>query len=307
MHERRSAFTPQLAVLSSTVLWGTLWIPVRRMHEEGSSGALATTLGFLIPLVVLLPAAVWRGERTLRGLRELGAPGLWLALGIALYTEGIVRGQVARIILLFYLMPVWSTLLARVVLGEPISARRLATIVLGLTGMLTIFGAGAGIPFPVASADWMGLAAGVSWALATVAANRGRSRPIFDRVFVHFVFLGPVFLLVTLVPGAGAGSGFDIDLRPHSVLWLLAFALIWMLPVVWLTLFGAGRIDPGRFAILLMFEIVIGLTTVALLTDEPLGRREIIGGLLILGASGAEFVTQGPLRFEGASRSRRGR
>ena len=291
---RGSAFTPQLAVLASTILWGTLWIPVRRLHETGSSGAWVTTIGFLIPLAVLLPAAVWRGERTREGLRELGAPGLWLALGIALYTEGIVRGQVARVILLFYLTPVWSTLLARIVLGEAITARRLATIALGLAGLLVIFGAGAAIPLPRGSADWMGLAAGVAWAVAMVASHRGRSRPLFDRIFVHFVFLGPVFFLVTLIPGGGAAVGFELELGARSLLWLLAFALIWMLPVVWLTLFGARYVDPGRFAILLMFEIVIGLTTVALLTDEPLGRREIVGALLILGASGAEIAIKRP-------------
>jgi hypothetical protein len=38
-----------------------------------------------------LPAALCRGERTRDGLRELGIPGLWLAPGIALYTEGIAE------------------------------------------------------------------------------------------------------------------------------------------------------------------------------------------------------------------------
>lgn len=298
MLEARSSFRPHLAALSSTVLWGTMWIPVHRMHETGSSGSWATTLGFMIPLALLLPAALWRRQRTLKGLRESGAPGLWLALGIALYTEALVRGTVAHAILLFYLTPVWSTLLARIVIGEPITARRLATIVLGLAGMLIIFGAGAAPPFPVATGDWMALAAGVAWAIALVASNRGRSLPVFDRVFVHFVFLGPVFFLVTLIPGDGEAIRFVIHSNADFLLWVVAFAVIWMLPVVWLTVFSASHLDPGRFAILLMFEIVVGLTTVALLTDESLGPREIAGALLILGASGSETAI-GPTRRKG--------
>jgi drug/metabolite transporter (DMT)-like permease len=61
-----------------------------------------------------------------------------------------------------------------------------------------------------------------------------------------------------------------------------------MLPAVWLTVFGATHVEPGRFAILLMLEIVVGLTTAWLLTDEPHGTRELLGAALVLGAIGAE-------------------
>jgi drug/metabolite transporter (DMT)-like permease len=63
-----------------------------------------------------------------------------------------------------------------------------------------------------------------------------------------------------------------------------------MLPVIWLTLIGASRVPPGRFAILLMFEIVVGLTTAALLTEERLTSREYVGALLILGGIATEIV-----------------
>jgi drug/metabolite transporter (DMT)-like permease len=286
---RRPHLAAQLAILASTVLWGTLWIPVRRMHEAGSSGAWVTTLGFLIPLGVLLPVALVRWRSTLVGLRELRFAGFWLALGIALYTEGVVRGQIARVILLFYLTPVWGTLLARIFLREPITGRRLATIVLGFSGMLVIFGIDDGIPSPRSEADWMGLAAGFAWAVAMVAFNREASRPLFERAFVQFVFLGPIFFLVTLIPGDGSTASIALHLPAHSLAWLLAFALLWMLPVIWLTVYGASYVDPGRFAILLMFEIVVGLATAALLTDEPFGTRELTGAVLVMGAIGVEI------------------
>ena len=70
---------------------------------------------------------------------------------------------------------------------------------------------------------------------------------------------------------------------------LLTVATIRLLPVITLTIFGASRLDPGRIAILLMLEIVVGLSSAALLTDEPFGPRELIGAVLILGASGVEI------------------
>jgi drug/metabolite transporter (DMT)-like permease len=286
---RISHLSSDFAILASAVLWGTLWIPLRQIHDAGLSREWATAGSFLLPLLVLAPLALRRWRRIAASRWELARVGFWLALAIALYAEGVVRGPVARVVLLFYLTPVWSTLLARWQLGEPITGRRVATILLGLGGMLVLFGAEAGIPMPRAAAEWMGLAAGVAWAASMVHVNRTASHPPFDRVLAQFVFLGPLFLLVTLIPGGAGTASFQVDALVAAAPRVLVLALIWMLPVVWLTIFGASRLEPGRVAILLMLEILVTLATAALLTDEPFGRRELGGAALILAASGVEL------------------
>jgi drug/metabolite transporter (DMT)-like permease len=279
-----------MAILCSSLLWGTLWIPLRALRATGLSDASATTIGFLLPLVVLIPFTPRRWRRILAGGRSLWMATFFLAVAIALYAEGVVRGQVARVLLLFYLTPVWSTLLGRILLGEPITGRRVATILLGLAGMVVIFDGEAGVPAPKGVGDWMGLTAGIAWAVAMVHLNRTAERPLFDRLFVQFLFLGPVFFLVALVAGGTPYLGPGAEALLDSTPWLLAFSLIWMLPVMWLTIVGASRLDPGRVAILLMLEIVVGLTTATLLTDETFGPREAIGATLILAASGMELT-----------------
>jgi hypothetical protein len=117
---RNHTLVPSLAILASTLLWGTLWIPLRALHHAGLGGAWATTTGFTIPLLCLLPGAFLRRQRIVAGGRSLLGTGLLAALGIALYAQGLLRGEVARVILLFYLMPVWSTLLAWWILGHSI-------------------------------------------------------------------------------------------------------------------------------------------------------------------------------------------
>jgi drug/metabolite transporter (DMT)-like permease len=293
LRKRGSHLSSDFAILGSAVLWGTLWIPLRQIHDVELSRTWATTLSFLLPLVLLAPFALGRWQRIASGRWELGTTGFWLALAIALYAEGVVRGQVARVVLLFYLTPVWSTLFARWLLGEPITGRRIATILLGLAGMVVLFGAEAGIPMPRAGAEWMGLVAGVAWALSMVHVNRTASHPPFDRVLAQFAFLGPLFLLVTLIPGGESAGSFPVGALVGAAPRMGVLGLIWMLPVVWLTIFGASRLEPGRVAILLMLEILVTLTTAALLTDEPFGRRELGGAVLILAASGVELHRSG--------------
>jgi drug/metabolite transporter (DMT)-like permease len=290
--KQRPGLAPNAAILCSALLWGTLWIPLRGLSEAGASAASATVLGFLLPLVVLLPRALRDRRRILAGGWDLGIAGLCLAAAIALYSEGLVRGQVARVILLFYLTPVWSTLLGRLLLGQPITDRRIATIALGLAGLVVVLGFEAGIPYPRAAADWMGLAGGVVWAFAMLYLGRTASHPPFDRVFVQFLFLGPVFWLLSQLPGGAGRVAPEAEAFLRCMPWLLAFAGIWMLPVVWLTIFGASWLDPVRVAIFLMLEIVVGISTAALLAGEPFGPRELAGAVLILGASGVEITAK---------------
>lgn len=290
--KRTSTVAEKLAILCSTLLWGTLWIPLRELHEAGLGGASATTASLMLPLVLLLPFALGRWRRIFSAGWELGVLATCLALSFGLYAEGLVRGQVARVILLFYLTPVWSTLLGRLFLGEAITGRRVTTIILGVVGMSVILAVGTEIALPSATGDWMGLAAGMLWGLSMVYVARTASRPLFDRLFVLFIFLGPVFFLVTLVPGGSGPIGFEARAFLDAASWVLAFAVIWMLPVVCLTIFGASRLDPGRVSILLMLEIVVGLTTAGLLTNEPFGLRELMGAILIMSAGAIEATAK---------------
>jgi drug/metabolite transporter (DMT)-like permease len=220
---------------------------------------------------------------------------LWLAAVLvaastALYAEGLLRGQVARVMLLFYLTPVWSTLFGRLMLDERITPARIATIALGLAGMLTIVARESGAPVPHNAGEWMGLASGVFWGLGMVYLRRTQGVSATDKTAAIFLFLGPFFLLLNLLPGGRDWILPSGDGLAAAVPWLIALALAWTLPVIWLTAFGGSGIDPGRVAILLMLEVVIGLVSAAWLTNEPFGVRELVGGMLIVSAGAAEFV-----------------
>ncbi|MBI5504357.1 MAG: DMT family transporter, partial [Deltaproteobacteria bacterium] len=156
-------------------------------------------------------------------------------------------------------------------------------------------------PLPRDTAEWMGLASGFLWGVSMVALRRVPSHASeFDKVFVQFVFLGAVFALLTLVPG---GRPWMLP-APAVVLaaatWLLLLGLVWMPVVLWLTMFGGSRLDPGRVAVLLTLEVVIGLASAALLTHEPFGARELAGAVLIIAACGSEFFSRGAAPDPGA-------
>jgi drug/metabolite transporter (DMT)-like permease len=287
---------PDVAVLFSAAMWGTMWIPARAISNGGLDSGLAAALSTLVALFALLPY-VLRNRGVLVFTHQVWWISLLLGFGVALYWEGMVRGNVARVVLLFYLMPVWTVILARLINGEAATGRRLLGVALGLGGMMVVFSANGGVPLPRTLADYMGLTSGVAWALAFVlCAKPGMEKTTFSQLFGSLLILAPSVWLLTLLPGSREAAGAVEGQASMAVtlIWLVAFGLVWMLSGLLMTLFGADHLQPGQVAIFLMVEVVIALVSSAILIDEPFGPREIAGAILILGASLVEFAGKRP-------------
>jgi len=283
---------PDLSILASTVLWGTIWIPVRQLNGSGWEQGLAINFSGIVALLIMVPMLFYQRRWSQVNGAKIWILGLIFALGMALYMEAIARGNVARMVLLFYMMPVWSVILGRIFKGDPITFWRVFGVFLGLSGLAVIFYDGSGIPLPSTSADFMALSSGVLWAIAfTYSDNSTGYKSTFGQVFATLVLVGPFLYLLTLVPGSREMvtiSGFASE-PDAGVTWLVALGVIWLLPAITLTLFGAGQLQPSKVSIFLMLEVAISLVSAAILIDEPFGIREAIGATLIIAASFAEF------------------
>ena len=176
---RARLVAPETAIAVSGALWGLYWIPVRYLEAAGvgvvwfTLGLFVAALALLVPVLVRYPPA--RAAFTPRML----VTGLLTGGAFVLYTVAIVLTEVVAAILLFYMSPVWATVLGRVLLGERFTVSRLAALVLGLGGLWVVLGSESGVPLPRNPGDWCALAAGVMWALARSASTRTprRRRP----------------------------------------------------------------------------------------------------------------------------------
>ena len=106
-----------LALVLNALVWGVSWWPFRQLHAAGLHPLWATALMYALALVCLLLAR----PQALR--TALQHPALWLlALSSGLtnvaFNWAVTVGDVVRVVLLFYLMPAWSVLLAWRLLGD---------------------------------------------------------------------------------------------------------------------------------------------------------------------------------------------
>ena len=264
--------------LAAGILWGFYWLPVRRLEETGLAGGWGTLAIVATAALTLLPIAVWQGRALLAADRRALA---FVALGGAsfvLYSTAIVYGRVVLVILLFFLTPVWSVLIGRLALGWPTSRLRLAAICVGLVGLAVMLGADGTVPRPEGLGEWMALASGFLWAVATTGM---KVRPETPPLLASFVFaLGAVAAALVLAPLLEPAPRVAVA----DLAWAVPAGVLWWAICLTGLMWATTRLDPPRVGILLMSEVLVGTISAAWLAGEAVGPVEMLGGTLVLAA-----------------------
>lgn len=282
----------KLAVAYSGLAWGLFWMPLRALETSGLDGFWGLTVFYAPAALAALPILLlrWRSA-VLRGAIPLGL-GLVTAAPLILYSVAVLETEVVRAMLLFYLTPVWSTLLGRIFLREKLTGARMLALGLALVGLIVILG-GDGMPIPQGLGDWAALAAGFGWSVSTVLLRvHARDCSALDLTLYNFVWSAAAATVLAVL----------LESAPLPPMSLVTAQLWWLLPVlvavvasgVYTSMWGAPKISPGLAGILYMTEISAGAVTAAIWSGEVFGAREAAGVILISAAGLAESL---PLQF----------
>ena len=100
-------------LLFNAFVWGVCWWPFKQLEAQGLHPLWATAFVYAL-VFVSIALWLWRSGQ-LQSWR--GHPGLWLLLLASGLTNvgfnwAVTVGDVVRVVLLFYLMPLWAVLLA---------------------------------------------------------------------------------------------------------------------------------------------------------------------------------------------------
>ena len=270
-------------------MWGVFWIPLRALEEIGLHGLWITVVYFLIPTICVIPITVWRWIHVKNGGLSLQLTAMLAGGALLLYSTAIVYTDVVRAILLFYLTPIWASILARIFLGDEITTQRIIAMATAVLGMLTIFGLGTRFPIPQNIGDWLGIGSGFLWAVAMVRIRMTESHSAIELTTGFFqwslIFSASVAWLLapTYIP--------KIEQTLPVLPLLFFFTAFLVLPGTYASLWGPKHLSPGIVGLLFMSEIVVGAISVAIFAGEPFGIREFIGVFLILGASIVEPIS----------------
>lgn len=264
-------------------MWGLIWYPYRVLQDAGISGVLATFLTYFLALLCgafLLPR-VWRERSTLGGWALLLVMSAgWANLG---YVLGMLQGEVMRVLLLFYLAPVWTVLFSFWLLGERLNRHGYAIIALSLAGaFVMLWRPGLGWPLPRHLAEWLGLSAGIGFALSNVVSRRAGHLSVEVKSFS--LWLGAVALTLPVLLWQG-GLTEQVGAITGSS-WLLLAIMGGVLCATSLVVqYGVTHLAANRAIVLFLSELVFAAISSGLLAHEVLGARDWVGAALIVAAS----------------------
>ncbi|MBN9355860.1 MAG: DMT family transporter [Herbaspirillum huttiense] len=271
------------ALLLNTFIWGLSWTGTRALEGMGLHPVWATAAIFSGCALLLLTLRhrelplLWRHPALL---------GVGLATGLtnASFNMAVAYGDVVRVILLFYLMPVWTVILARLVLHEAITPRSLARVALGLGGaFIVLYQPRLGLPLPQSLPDWMAVASGLLFAVTNVLLRRLHGFSDGTRAVAMLVGSGVFASLLGVVLSAAGVVAWPLPLPMAAAPVVALWAVLFLVSNLSLQ-YGVARLPANIAAVIMLAEILVATFSAWMLGAAELRPQDLIGGVLIITA-----------------------
>lgn len=269
-YEQRHAL---LIIFLASSFWGVLWVPMRHIEAMGLSGLWVVVLFHFLPALAMLPLIVKTMPSSRRDWGRAAVAGALMGAGFALYSLGLVVASVTKTVILFYMTPIWSTVIAYFVLRERAGWGRWLAIAAALVGCTLVTGVSRD-ELRFDPADLLGLLSGLFWALGSVMIRRYDGLNFVHVSFLQYLFGGIMALLAALYLG-------DPIPQLNAVLQAIppAFlaAVVVFLPSVLLIFRIMQYVSPGLVGILMLSEALVAAVSAAFWLGETLSSMQWIG------------------------------
>jgi drug/metabolite transporter (DMT)-like permease len=277
------AFTAVAGLMIAASSWGIIWYPYRSMEDAGLPAPIATFCAYFVAVVFasLFFGRAWREFP--RYVGSLFIIGLTAGITNVAFLVAIMEAEVVRVVLLFYLAPLWTIPLARALLKEKISRSGIVAIIIAMSGAIVmLWRPELGAPMPKNPHEWLGMLGGLAFALSNVLVRREtratpEAKSLAGAIGVVMVAI-PVALLLVKSPVAV----WPQLVMPHS--WLIIIVGVVMMSSSVAMQYGLTKLSANRAAVILLFELIVAAIAAHYLANEVTRLQEWIGGLMIVAA-----------------------
>lgn len=270
-------------LLSGAIVWGLIWYPYRILAEAGISGALSSLMTYIVALalgLIVFPRAFQKLNRAGWLAILIGVTAGWTNLA---YVLAVIHGEVMRVLLLFYLSPFWTVIFAHLLLREKPVLAGYGVMALSLGGaVVMLWRPEFGLPLPQNQAEWLGLSAGLMFALSNVLARKAHNLDV--QVKSVSIWVGVALLSLLPILWSPAEAQPITGLAWSGWLWLLLIGVA-IFGITLTVQFGLSHTPANQAIVIFLFELVVAAISSYLLAGEIMSRQEWLGGIMIAMAS----------------------
>ena len=261
----------QAYVALAAVAWSSAGVLQRQLTLDTPTQLAGRAL--FAALALLLFVAVAERGHVIQACRSVGWTGVGLAVCLAVASGAFIAAlnhtSVARVLFVQAASPVLAALLARVLIGEPVTRRTAIAMAVALAGVTVMLGApGEGDALGDALAVLMAFA----FALALVI-TRHRA----DVSMAPATCLSQILLLLAFAPLATPAEVDGAD-----VLWLALLGGGQIGLGLALLMIGARLIPAAQVALITLLEVVLGPLWVWIAIGEQPDTATLAGGAIVI-------------------------
>jgi len=268
---------PVLGLLYAATFWGLVWYPLRTLESMGMWGGWLTLVAYSTAFLVFAPFVRFSMDGLLRQPWDALALALSAGWTNVAFVLAVLDGEVVRVLLLFYLSPIWAVLLGRWLLGEALNRRTWMLLGLGVGGALIMLWDPAAGQVPLNAADLLAASSGLAFGLNNVMTRRITSLGVREKT--HLAWFGVVIVSAAFI----LGHSLPIPQVPAAA-WLgtVLLGAVGFLLSTLAVVYGVSHMPVQRSAVIMLFELVVGATSAWLLASERISTQEWLGGTLIV-------------------------
>ena len=273
------SWLPIFSLLFGAFVWGIIWYPYRLMANAGVSGIYSSFYVFILTIAIALPYFFITKKKV-----PIWSKDFWLLALVAGYTNisyvlAVIDGEVVRVMLLFYLSPVWTIFLAHFMLNEDTQKRHYIAVFISLIGAFIMFWEPGYLIHLDSKSDWLALSSGLGFAITNVMTSKHAHMTVNQKALA--IWLGVIVVaIICIMFDKNAMPTLDF-FRPVDAAIMMVIALSLFLSTL-LVQFGVTQIKAVEASSFFLFEIVVAAISSYFLVDESIALEEWLGGILII-------------------------
>ncbi|NQY27058.1 MAG: DMT family transporter [Piscirickettsiaceae bacterium] len=267
-----------ICLLFSASMWGLIWYPLRLLNDANMPAVWSSLIMYLAAAVLVVPV-LYRQYKTILLFRS-DLLLLAIAAGVTnvAFVVALIEGEVMRVMLLFYLSPLWTVLLGRWWLKETLSLPAMLMLGVAMSGtVIMLWNPAVGFPWPHNLAEGLALLASIAFSVNNVLARKLALVPMGVKTAV--IWWGVVVTSIIVLVFQQASIP-DVSLSVWASAWLLGWGGIVIMTVA--VLYGVASMPVYRSSVIMLFELIVAAIAAWYLTNEVMTLQEWLGGGLIL-------------------------
>ena len=279
-----------LIIVVSSCAWGLYWLPLRSIEQSGIVGSWSIVLVNACPLIILVPLIFFNLDKFKKYPKPILFAGIMIGAAFTFYANGLVETSVIRATLLFYLSPIWSTIIGIIWLNERLTIARVISIIVALIGLILLLYDFRNQETAMLNfGDFSSILSGLFWALGASILKKWSKLPIIPlTAVVYFSTTSLSILLAIIVYKAPIPS---LVLIGQNFSTAFIWSVIVLLPSFCIIFRISQILFPGRVGILMMSEVAVAVISAKiLLPEEQMVILQWIGASAILLAGVVEII-----------------